>query len=182
MLWVDKHRPASLEKLSFHDDLTARLTNLGEQGDIPHLLFYGPNGAGKKTRIVALLRSLFGPGAEKQRLERGAGVRNLAGRWRRRGTGARSRRSPRPGRAAAAVGAAAGRSRSGRRGAEAREAERAAREYDVVLSISRSTFYGSLAHVPLRAHRGARGGHGRRGRVSILYLFACWWVVTRNEL
>jgi len=69
MLWVDKHRPASLEKLSFHDDLTARLTNLGEQGDIPHLLFYGPNGAGKKTRIVALLRSLFGPGAEKQRLE-----------------------------------------------------------------------------------------------------------------
>lgn len=31
------------------------------------MLFYGPSGAGKKTRIMCTLRALFGPGVEKVR-------------------------------------------------------------------------------------------------------------------
>jgi replication factor C subunit 3/5 len=38
-------------------------------GDFPHLLVYGPSGAGKKTRISATLKALFGPGVEKIKID-----------------------------------------------------------------------------------------------------------------
>jgi replication factor C subunit 3/5 len=68
VLWVDKYRPHSLEKLSLHPELTARLQRLVDGSDFPHLLLYGPSGSGKKTRVNALLRCLFGAGAEKVRV------------------------------------------------------------------------------------------------------------------
>ncbi|DBA04349.1 TPA: hypothetical protein N0F65_002111 [Lagenidium giganteum] len=69
MLWVDKYRPTSLDTLDYHEDVTRRLKNLAHAEDLPHLLVYGPSGAGKKTRIMALLRELYGDGALKVRLE-----------------------------------------------------------------------------------------------------------------
>ena len=71
MLWVDKHRPKNLQQLSHHPTTTAQLTSLSESpATLPHLLFYGPSGAGKKTRIQCLLRAIFGPGADRLRLDK----------------------------------------------------------------------------------------------------------------
>ncbi|KAL7457403.1 hypothetical protein ACHAWC_008952 [Mediolabrus comicus] len=71
MLWVDKHRPSRLSQLTYHTTLTQRLESLAaDPGGLPHLLFYGPPGAGKKTRIMSLLRQVFGPGAERLRLDK----------------------------------------------------------------------------------------------------------------
>lgn len=67
-LWVDKHRPRQLSDLHYHTELSERLSALAASSDFPHILFYGPSGAGKKTRIMCVLRELFGPGAEKVRV------------------------------------------------------------------------------------------------------------------
>ncbi|GAA5868111.1 hypothetical protein JCM8547_003348 [Rhodosporidiobolus lusitaniae] len=67
-LFVDRHRPKTLQDLCYHPELSNRLVALSK-GDFPHTLFYGPSGAGKKTRIMATLRELFGPGVEKLRIE-----------------------------------------------------------------------------------------------------------------
>jgi replication factor C subunit 3/5 len=84
-LLVDKHRPRSLDQLTYHKDLSERLRSLvllplppiiskltssqAQSGDFPHLLVYGPSGAGKKTRIVATLKELYGPGVEKIKID-----------------------------------------------------------------------------------------------------------------
>uniref|UniRef100_A0A0X3Q361 Replication factor C subunit 3 n=2 Tax=Schistocephalus solidus TaxID=70667 RepID=A0A0X3Q361_SCHSO len=68
-LWLDKHRPTSLCRLDFHLEGAAILKKLVSSGDFPHLLFYGPPGSGKKTRITCLLRELYGPGVDKLRIE-----------------------------------------------------------------------------------------------------------------
>ncbi|XP_012273877.1 replication factor C subunit 3 [Orussus abietinus] len=68
-LWVDKHRPATLDKLDYHLIQAKQLKNMVDQGDFPHLLIYGPPGAGKKTRIRCIIRELYGSGVEKLRNE-----------------------------------------------------------------------------------------------------------------
>lgn len=42
---------------------------MAASGDFPHMLFYGPSGAGKKTRISCTLRQLYGPGVEKLKID-----------------------------------------------------------------------------------------------------------------
>ncbi|XP_070937750.1 replication factor C subunit 3 isoform X2 [Macaca nemestrina] len=68
-LWVDKYRPCSLGRLDYHKEQATQLRNLVQCGDFPHLLVYGPSGAGKKTRIMCILRELYGVGVEKLRIE-----------------------------------------------------------------------------------------------------------------
>ncbi|KAI8970506.1 DNA clamp loader [Pilobolus umbonatus] len=68
-LWVDKYKPKSLDQLSYHKQLTKQLKNLAQSENFPHILLHGPSGAGKQTRITAILKELYGPGVEKIKVE-----------------------------------------------------------------------------------------------------------------
>ncbi|GMG19649.1 unnamed protein product [Ambrosiozyma monospora] len=68
-LWADKYRPRNTQQLDFHPTITKRLKSLATSGDFPHLLVYGPSGAGKKSRILATLKELYGSSVEKLKVD-----------------------------------------------------------------------------------------------------------------
>lgn len=76
-LWIHRFQPRSLQELSYNRELTSNLEQLAKEEDFPHLLLYGPPGAGKQTRVAALLQELFGPGARRIKIE--ARVLDLGG-------------------------------------------------------------------------------------------------------
>ena len=39
-----------------------------ECDDFPHIVIYGPTGAGKRTRINCILKAIYGPGASNTRI------------------------------------------------------------------------------------------------------------------
>ncbi|EAN34300.2 Replication factor C domain protein [Theileria parva strain Muguga] len=67
MLWIDKHCPKNLNDFTSHKDLSELLLKIVNKshGELPHFLFYGPSGSGKKCRILATLRSVFGNKVDK---------------------------------------------------------------------------------------------------------------------
>nr|PIM04243.1 putative replication factor C subunit 5 [Toxoplasma gondii COUG] len=69
MLWVDKHAPREIEELSIHPEISRLLLKQAASASLPHLLFYGPTGGGKKTRVLALVRRIFGDAVDKVRVE-----------------------------------------------------------------------------------------------------------------
>jgi len=60
---IDELRPDSLSRLTFHPVLDRQLRRLAVQSRdaLPNLLFYGPPGAGKRTRVICLMRRLLQP-------------------------------------------------------------------------------------------------------------------------
>ncbi|CAH8516011.1 unnamed protein product [Schistosoma turkestanicum] len=68
-LWVDKYTPTSLGKLDYHKKQANSLKKLVDSNNFPHLLVYGPSGAGKRTRIMCILRELYGSGVDRLRME-----------------------------------------------------------------------------------------------------------------
>lgn len=64
-LWMDKHRPRAIKDLEFNKGVNEILKSLAQKDDFPHLIFYGPDGAGKRTRIRLFLALIYGNGVFK---------------------------------------------------------------------------------------------------------------------
>jgi len=59
MFIVDDYAPKTAEEAFFHKDIIQKLLILSRDESIPHLLFYGPSGAGKRTIIRIFLEMLY---------------------------------------------------------------------------------------------------------------------------
>ena len=64
-LWVDKYRPREFGDLSYNKELNSKLNKLAQKDNYPHMCFYGPDGSGKKTRIMCFLNEVYGKGVYK---------------------------------------------------------------------------------------------------------------------
>jgi len=63
-LWVEKYRPLTIADAKsapgIHKDTYDMVQKLAQSDDFPHILFYGPSGAGKRTLTKCLLQELYG--------------------------------------------------------------------------------------------------------------------------
>ena len=52
MFLIDKYAPKTIKDSIFHKDLLDFLSFISKDESIPHMIFYGPEGSGKK-RIIS---------------------------------------------------------------------------------------------------------------------------------
>jgi len=62
MFLVDKYTPSNLDDNYFHHNIIEKLGVMSKDMCIPHIIFYGPSGSGKKTLINIFLEMLYGKG------------------------------------------------------------------------------------------------------------------------
>jgi DNA polymerase III delta prime subunit len=60
MFYIDKYIPKNINDIFFHHDIYKILEVMSTDSSIPHLLFHGPNGSGKKTMVNIFMEMLFG--------------------------------------------------------------------------------------------------------------------------
>jgi replication factor C subunit 3/5 len=59
MFFVDKYSPKSIDDALFHKDELEKLKIMSKDDAIPHTIFYGPSGSGKKTIISLFLEMIY---------------------------------------------------------------------------------------------------------------------------
>lgn len=67
MFFIDKYRPENIKDSFFHQDLFDLLLIMSKDEAIPHIIFYGPEGSGKRTMIKIFLEMLFDKNVHKTR-------------------------------------------------------------------------------------------------------------------
>lgn len=58
-MWIERHRPETLDEIVGHDKQVARLKRYAKEGETPHMIFAGPPGTGKTAAVVAFAREVF---------------------------------------------------------------------------------------------------------------------------
>jgi DNA polymerase III delta prime subunit len=59
-IWIEKYRPDNLDDIKGHEQIVERMRSYLEKGELPHLLFSGPAGAGKTTTALTIARAVYG--------------------------------------------------------------------------------------------------------------------------
>ena len=67
--YINKYYPTSINDLSYNESLNNIIETLSDCPDFPNLIFYGPEGAGKKTRLRILLKLIFGEDVNHTKVE-----------------------------------------------------------------------------------------------------------------
>lgn len=65
MFFVDKYCPQTIEDAQFHKKELKQLEIMAADESIPHIIFYGPSGSGKKTVIKLFLEMLYDENVNK---------------------------------------------------------------------------------------------------------------------
>ena len=71
-LWVEKHRPTSVDSIKGQAAIVQRLSTYAGMKSFPHLLFAGTPGTGKTTAAMALTKDVFGEQFRENLLEMNA--------------------------------------------------------------------------------------------------------------
>ncbi|RAH16363.1 MAG: replication factor C small subunit [Methanobacteriota archaeon] len=71
-LWVEKHRPRSVDEIKGQPSVVNRLRAYAKNNTFPHLMLAGPPGTGKTTAAMALTRDIYGDEFRNNLLEMNA--------------------------------------------------------------------------------------------------------------
>lgn len=65
--WVEKYRPTSPDEIVHHEAIVNMMVQMMRNGQIPHLLLYGPCGTGKTSAVWASIKDVYGKSQEETR-------------------------------------------------------------------------------------------------------------------
>lgn len=59
MFFIDKYKPNNIDDIEIHKNILQKLSIMSKDDSVPHIIFYGPEGVGKKTIINFFLEMIY---------------------------------------------------------------------------------------------------------------------------